>query len=45
LVDQPRQPIELPERREKPERVDEEVIQCAAEKASRNVKPLGFMLD
>lgn len=57
LVDQPRQPIELPVRREKPEMVGEELIQraaemerqqnadIAAEKARRNVKPLGFTFD
>lgn len=53
LVDQPRQPIELPERQRKPEMIGESVIeraramerQQAAELERRNAKPLGFMFD
>lgn len=53
LVDQPRQPIDLPERSHKPEMIAPHVIQRAAaierqqqaEKARRNVKPLGFTFD
>lgn len=53
LVDQPRQPIELPERQRKPEMIGGAAIQRAteiqrqqvAEKARRNVKPLGFTFD
>lgn len=53
LVDQPRQAIELPERREEPEMVSSDLVQRAAElerqqaaeQARRNAKPMGFMFD
>lgn len=51
--DQPREPIELPERPRQPEMIGESVIQRARElerqqaqeSARRNAKPLGFMFD
>lgn len=53
LVEQPRQPVELPERLDKSEMIGESVIQRAAElerqqaaeRARRNVRPLGFTFD
>lgn len=53
LIDQPRQPIELPTRQHKPEMISESVINRAAaierqqtqENARRNTRPLGFTFD
>lgn len=53
LIDQPRQPIDLPTRPRQPEMIGESVIQRAremerqqaAEHARRNARPLGFTFD